>query len=151
MASLKDTSFGNPPFIQKVGAVASIILYLRACFHSFTRPSLMIGYVALFLGWTLVSSPFHRTNKHKSWTRIVGDRFFYFLSTRLNMKQMQWALGDTSEVYKDYMKGQELPLVTDELGENGRLLWIGERRTDRVILYFHGEQEGTELVYQCLI
>ncbi|KAG6901554.1 hypothetical protein C0995_010611 [Termitomyces sp. Mi166 len=54
------------------------------------------------------------------------------------MKQLQWELGDTLGVYKDYMKKQKLPLVIDELGENSRLLWIGERRTNRVILYFHG-------------
>jgi len=63
---------------------------------------------------------------------------FYHLTSRFNVKQLQWALGDTYDVYKDWMKGQGLPLVIDELGENSRLLWIGERRTDRVILYFHG-------------
>ncbi|KAG5717954.1 Meiotically up-regulated gene 180 protein [Termitomyces sp. T112] len=121
MPSVKDTSCGNPSLLEKVGAVASIILYLP-----------------LFLGWTLINSPFHRTNKHKTWTRIVGDRLFYFLSARFNIKQLQWVLGDTQEVYKNYMKSQGFPLVTDELAENGRLLWFGERRTDRVILYFHG-------------
>ncbi|KAG6898997.1 hypothetical protein C0993_001920, partial [Termitomyces sp. T159_Od127] len=54
------------------------------------------------------------------------------------MKQLQWGLGDTLGVYKDFMKGQNLPVVIDQLDENSRLLWVGERRTDRVILYFHG-------------
>ncbi|KAG6883609.1 hypothetical protein C0993_005184 [Termitomyces sp. T159_Od127] len=54
------------------------------------------------------------------------------------MKQLQWGLGDALRVYKDFMKGQNLPVVIDKLDENRRLLWVGERRTDRVILHFHG-------------
>ncbi|KAG6848290.1 hypothetical protein H0H93_001481 [Arthromyces matolae] len=70
-------------------------------------------------------SSFHRTNRHKTWTRY------------LNTKQLQWQLGDTLAVYKTFMKSEKLPLVIDELDEGARLLWIGKKRTDRVILYFH--------------
>ncbi|KAG6908729.1 hypothetical protein DXG01_003574 [Tephrocybe rancida] len=121
MAAVKDTSFGNPPFLQKVGALATLTLQLP-----------------IVLGWTLITSPFHRTNKHIAWTSIVAHKGFHAVTKRFNMKQLQWALGDTLDVYKAFMKSQKLPLVIDELGENSRLLWIGERRTDRVILYFHG-------------
>ncbi|KAG6808172.1 hypothetical protein H0H92_005158, partial [Tricholoma furcatifolium] len=54
------------------------------------------------------------------------------------MKQLQWLQGDTFGVYNTYMKSQGLQPVVDEIGENGRILWLGERRTDRVILYLHG-------------
>ncbi|KAG6844167.1 hypothetical protein H0H87_009286 [Tephrocybe sp. NHM501043] len=121
MAAAKDTSYGNPPFLQKLGAIATLVLELPVS-----------------IGWTLLTSPFHRTNKHKTLIRIAGVKLFRVLTGRLNAKQLQWGMGDTLDVYKAHMKSQKLPLVVDELGENSRLLWFGERRTDRVILYFHG-------------
>ncbi|KAG5638085.1 hypothetical protein H0H81_001852 [Sphagnurus paluster] len=102
----------------------------------------LVGSVALHLplvlGWTLLTSPFHPNNQHKTWNRVLGDKVFYHLTGQLSVKQLQWALGDTMDVYRDWMNTQKLPLVIDELGEKARLLWIGQRRTDRVILYFHG-------------
>ncbi|KAG6827222.1 hypothetical protein H0H92_012743 [Tricholoma furcatifolium] len=121
MSSAKDTSYANPPFVEKVALFASLTFQLP-----------------FFMGWTLATSPFHRTNKHKSLKRVFGDRLFYFLTERFNMKQVQWLLGDTFGVYNTYMKSQGLQPVVDEIGENGRILWLGERRTDRVILYCHG-------------
>ncbi|KAF5377907.1 hypothetical protein D9615_006790 [Tricholomella constricta] len=121
MATTKDRSYGTPSILEKVGLGASLLLHLP-----------------LTLGWTLLASPFHLNNKHKAWTRVLGDKYFYFLTGHFNIKQLQWALGDTREVYNNWMKGQKLPQVVDELGENSRLLWIGKRRTDRVVLYLHG-------------
>lgn len=69
---------------------------------------------------------------------MLGDKVFYHLTKCLNVKQLQYALGTTHEVYMDWTKRNGLPAVIDELGEDSRLLWIGQRRTDRVILYFHG-------------
>ncbi|KAG5641211.1 hypothetical protein DXG03_005759 [Asterophora parasitica] len=121
MATTKDRSYGNPTIGEKAGLTASLLFHLP-----------------LVLGWTLVTSPFHPNNKQKPWKRVLGDKLFYFLTGQLNVKQLQWALGDTRDVYNDWVKGQKLPQVVDELGENSRLLWIGQRRTDRVILYLHG-------------
>ncbi|KAG6852204.1 hypothetical protein C0991_002102 [Blastosporella zonata] len=121
MPAVKDTSFGNPPFLHKVGAVAVVAVELP-----------------LVLGWKLLTSRFHRTNKHITWTKMSVNTAFHVVTERLNMKQLQWALGDTMGVYKAHMKSLNLPLAIDELGENSRLLWLGTRRTDRVILYFHG-------------
>lgn len=96
---------------------------------------------AIILVWTLLTVPFHPNNAQKSWKRVIGDKVFYYLTGRLSDVQMQWLLGDTHYVYMDWTKKNGLPAVTDDLGENTRLLWIGGRRTDRVILYFHGEPE----------
>ncbi|GLB44456.1 putative alpha beta hydrolase fold protein [Lyophyllum shimeji] len=121
MATTKDRSYGNPSFIEKAGIAASLVFHLP-----------------LVLGWTLLTKPFHRNNKYKGSKRVLGDKTFYHLTRRLNVRQLQWALGDTRDVYEAWTKKQGLPLVIDELGENSRLLWIGEKRTDRVILYLHG-------------
>ena len=36
------------------------------------------------------------------------------------------------------MRQAKMEPVVEEIGEDARLLWIGHRRTDRVLLYFHG-------------
>jgi len=36
------------------------------------------------------------------------------------------------------MKQEKMEPIVEEIGEDARLLWIGPRQTDRVILYFHG-------------
>jgi len=63
---------------------------------------------------------------------------YHHLSKQLSPQQIQWTTGDTFSVYEAWTKQNGFPLVVDELDEDARLLWIGERRTDRVILYFHG-------------
>ncbi|KAF8230747.1 alpha/beta-hydrolase [Tricholoma matsutake] len=94
--------------------------------------------VSIVLAWTLLSSPFHRSNRLKPWTRVLTDKTFYFVSQELSVKQLQWALGNTGTVYQSWVEQNGLPMVVDELSENTRLLWIDKKRTDRVILYFHG-------------
>jgi len=57
----------------------------------------------------------------------------------LNARQMQWLIvKGTREVYEECAEEHKLPVVIDKLGLDGMLLWIGERRTDKVILYVHG-------------
>ena len=64
----------------------------------------------------------------------------YLLMNRLNMRQVQWLNHkSTREVYEDCTKEHKLPVLVDELGLGGRLLWLGERRSDKVILYVHGQ------------
>ena len=40
--------------------------------------------------------------------------------------------------YETWAKANKLPVVVDELGKEGRLFWISERRNDKVILFLHG-------------
>jgi len=121
MASSNDTSYGNPSIFGKLGVIGSALFHL---------PAVLI--------WSVLSKPFHRTNKHKTLARTLGDKAFYHAVKRFNAKQLQWGAGTTLDVYKSHMKSHNEPPVIDELGENARLLWIGKRNTKRVILYFHG-------------
>ena len=36
------------------------------------------------------------------------------------------------------MKKVKMEPVVEKIGEDARLLWIGHKQTDRVLLYFHG-------------
>ena len=36
------------------------------------------------------------------------------------------------------MEQAKMEPAVEEIGEDARLLWIGRKQTDRVLLYFHG-------------
>lgn len=58
---------------------------------------------------------------------------------RLNARQVQWLNARSAlQVYEECAKEHGLPVLIDELGSDGRLLWLGERCTEKVILYVHG-------------
>jgi hypothetical protein len=56
----------------------------------------------------------------------------------MNRRQMRAILPPTLEVYETFMKQAKMEPVVEEIGEEARLLWIGQRKADRVLLYFHG-------------
>lgn len=70
---------------------------------------------------------------------MAGDSLVRYMTGHNNHRQLQRALGTSLDVYKHWAKkNAQFPLV-DELGENGRLFWIGPKRVDRVLLYLHGK------------
>lgn len=77
---------------------------------------------------------------------MLGDKVFHFLTGKLSVAQIQWFMGDTYHVFKNWTKQNGMSALSDDLGENTRLLWIGRPRTDKVILYFHGEHDIPPLV-----
>jgi len=70
--------------------------------------------------------------------RIVGDSALRHCITNLNVSQLQWAFGTTQGMYAQWTKANKLPSTVDELGEDARLLWIGPKRLERVVLFSHG-------------
>ena len=91
------------------------------------------------LGWTFSTSSFYEINRHKVWPRIAHETSTRHLMHWLNARQMQWlSAKSTRETYEECANERKLPVLIDELGSDGRLLWLGERRTDKVILYVHG-------------
>jgi len=95
--------------------------------------------IALVLSWTLSTSPFHETNRHRTWSRIARETSVRHVMHWLNARQLQWlSATSTIEVYEKCAKEHNLPVLIDELGSDGRLLWLEDRRTDKVILYVHG-------------
>ena len=92
------------------------------------------------LGWAFSTSLFHETNRHKALLRIALETSTRHMMDWLNLRQMQWLTAKTTrEVYEECAKKHKLPVLVDELGSDARLLWLGERRNDKVILYVHGE------------
>jgi len=44
----------------------------------------------------------------------------------------------TAQAYAAWARKNHAEVLTDELPEGAKLHWVGPRREDRVILYFHG-------------
>jgi hypothetical protein len=84
--------------------------------------------------WTLLSLPFHPSNRSRSWKRVIRDKIFYYLTTQLNIKQMQWAVGDAGTVYKKWTMQNGLPFEVDELGEETRL--FGSESEEPIVSFY---------------
>jgi len=140
----KYTTYGQVTFLEKVTAMASMMLHLRESSSCspvawFTTNSFTTTSTALVLGWTFSTSPFYETNRNKPWPRIAVETAARHAMQWINVRQLQWLNTKSSrEVYEACAKEHNLPVLIDELGSDGRLLWLGERRTDNVILYVHG-------------
>ena len=94
---------------------------------------------AIVLGWTSTTSSFYEINRNKTWPRVAHETATRHLMHWLNARQMQWLnTKGTREIYEECAKEHKIPVSIDELGLDGKLLWLGERRTDKVILYIHG-------------
>lgn len=83
---------------------------------------------------------FHE-NEGRSWrraARIAAAR--YILRARAwTAWELKSALGvTTTQAYAAWARKNRVEALTDELPEGAKLHWIGPRREDRVMLYFHG-------------
>ncbi|KAH9959259.1 alpha/beta-hydrolase [Russula dissimulans] len=82
-----------------------------------------------------------RENKGRSWRRAAR-----IATTRYIMGARAWTSQElkslygltTAQVYAEWARKSGVEALTDELPEGARLHWIGPRREDRVVLYFHG-------------
>ncbi|KAJ7597595.1 Alpha/Beta hydrolase protein [Mycena floridula] len=90
------------------------------------------------IAFQFLISPFSSYKWGKTWRRFTVESAYYFLITSLDMNQFQFLSPVSLETYKACMKKAELPTTIEELGEGARLFWIGPKRTDRVLCYFHG-------------
>ncbi|KAF8961656.1 Alpha/Beta hydrolase protein [Flammula alnicola] len=82
--------------------------------------------------------PFSAYGRAKSWKRILADTFLYHTLTNMNRRQARAFYGPTRTVYNNFVKGLKYPQAVEELGDDSRLLWVGPKRTERVMLYLHG-------------
>jgi len=91
------------------------------------------------LAWALLKSPFTPYGRAKSWKRIIADRLVLLLATGTNRKQLRAIFGSTRRTYDDFVREAKLTPCVEDIGDNdAKLLWIGPKITDNVLLYFHG-------------
>ena len=63
----------------------------------------------------------------------------------MNRRQLRVIFPSTMAGYEIFMKKTNMEPIVEEIGEDAKLLWIGPRQTDRVLLYLHGTSETHRL------
>ncbi|KAJ8088738.1 hypothetical protein PM082_013981 [Marasmius tenuissimus] len=95
--------------------------------------------LTLILLWKLLLSPFSAHTRHKTWRQVIG--IAAYRACGMSIPQMQYTIGrcQSLDCYKKWSEKEGLPIHVEEIeGEDARLLWVGEKRTDRVIFFLHG-------------
>ncbi|KAJ7765648.1 Alpha/Beta hydrolase protein [Mycena metata] len=92
----------------------------------------------LILVWTALVTSHASHNKGKSLRRILGERTLRYAARHTSVAQQQFVFGTTVTTYKRWSKQMKLDPIVDELGEDAHLMWIGPKRTDRVLFLCHG-------------
>jgi acetyl esterase/lipase len=87
--------------------------------------------------WRVVTTAYASYNQERSFKRIIGDSTLNHI-LRLGVPQLQVVFGTTAGTYNKWCKAAKLATTVDELGQDAKLLWIGPKRLERVVLYFHG-------------
>ncbi|KAF7321034.1 Abhydrolase-3 domain-containing protein [Mycena chlorophos] len=89
--------------------------------------------------WKVLTTSHSPHNKGRSLKRIAGDAAVRHVSS-LPVPELQAAFGTDLKMYAAWAKANKLPITVDELGEgsDARLLWLGPKRTEKVVLFLHG-------------
>lgn len=77
-------------------------------------------------------------NQERSWKRIIADRALRYAVQSMNIQQLQLLLGTPIGVYEAWLEKNKISPNVEVIGDNTRLLWIGAKKTEKVVLYFHG-------------
>lgn len=97
-------------------------------------PASVLFYQLTFARW----DPTH-PNAKRSVSRILRDFLPWYLTTAFNTAQLQWLDGHNLDKIVAWGKSSKVDVTVEDIGEDANLLWIGEKRTDKVILYLHGK------------
>jgi hypothetical protein len=94
----------------------------------------------IITAFVVARNVFHQ-HDGRSWYRAAG-----IAASRYLLRERTWTIWElrsvlgatTAEAYAAWARKDRAEALTDELPEGAKLHWIGPRREDRVILYFHG-------------
>lgn len=70
--------------------------------------------------------------------RVLNDKIAHFVLSRLSIQQLQAVSGSSLAGYSKWAKQRKIAHVIDEIGNGARLMWVGARDTDNVVIYCHG-------------
>ena len=89
--------------------------------------------------WASVFKRLSRYGRVKSSARVTLGASITAISYHLSVKQLRVINRTTEGKYSAFSKQAGLEETVEDLGiGEGRLLWIGPRRLDKMILYLHG-------------
>lgn len=113
------------------------------------------GYLGLNTVRTFASYVFSSERKYKTWKRFHGEADGRYVTERLNIPELQYRRPATYVSYNQFIQETGLESNVEILASSGpsmdgakrdltmtstgaKLLWIGRKRHDKVILYLHG-------------
>ncbi|KAJ7222317.1 Alpha/Beta hydrolase protein [Mycena pura] len=86
----------------------------------------------------IISLPYASHNSKRTLKRIITDSAMRHVFSTLSPAQICAAAGTDLVMYEQWTKNNKQLKTIDELGDDAKLLWIGPKRLDRVVLFFHG-------------
>ncbi|KAH7909761.1 alpha beta-hydrolase [Hygrophoropsis aurantiaca] len=92
----------------------------------------------LVMLYNFLTSPLSARNKSKTTPRVIFDSTARYVLSKCDIRQLQSVSGTTYAAYNSWLKQSKASSVVEILDNDTRLLWIGLRRTDRVLVYCHG-------------
>ncbi|KAJ7651424.1 Alpha/Beta hydrolase protein [Roridomyces roridus] len=114
-----------------------LLSHSMAALESISKLAALLPLPAVVL-WKVLTTTHAPYNKHRGMKRIMGDAALRYIIRTLSVAQLQAQFGSTLNVYTKWAKQVKMPVVVDELGDDARLLWLGPKRLDHVILFDHG-------------
>ncbi|KAK0468947.1 hypothetical protein IW261DRAFT_1425999 [Armillaria novae-zelandiae] len=83
-----------------------------------------------------LATSFFTTERHKTWRTVCTHALFRFVAGHTAyVKSM--LLRPTSDTYAKWTKNVRLSPTIEPLPDGAKLLWIGAKRVDKVLLYAH--------------
>ncbi|KAJ3788332.1 Alpha/Beta hydrolase protein [Lentinula aff. detonsa] len=87
----------------------------------------------------VVLSPFLARTRGKRMNRVVAETVAGFLIANCSPRQLQYFLGPSIEKYVQWAKKNAIqPVIDNVLGSNAKVVWLTDKRTDRVLFFVHG-------------
>ncbi len=80
---------------------------------------------------------FFTTERHKTWRAVCTHALFRFVAGHVAYVKLM-LLGPTSDTYTKWTKKIGVSPTIEDLPDGAKLLWIGAKRVDKVLLYVHG-------------
>ena len=94
-----------------------------------TAPNIVTG---------LLVKPFTGYGKAKTVLRVIYDKLVQTLLDNIDLRQARLIFGTSAATYAKYVGSKGFPELVEDVGEGARLMWVGEKKTRKVILYLHG-------------
>lgn len=87
----------------------------------------------------MLVSPFTQRSKGKPLKRVLSDAIIRHSYASMDVSSLQRSQSTSVDVYRAWAKKRDLDTLIEEIPFGGKLLWIGPKRMDKVILFVHGE------------
>lgn len=91
------------------------------------------------LFYNLTLTAWSKRNSHKTWKRVVTDALTRHITGTLTIPELQYVAGYAIDILKAWGKSNKVTITVEDVGEDAQLVWLGEKRADRVLLYLHGQ------------